>query len=157
LKQVRIRKRGLQDRQRLLFFCDHNAAMMKNEIPTEVRRFMLTTIPTVPHMEALMLARASAPGRWSALTLSQRLYITPVNADEVLADLHNAGLLLYDAATSAYFYQFRPSARCDIVEQLAALYASNLVEMTVLIHSKMDRKAQQFADAFVLRKDSKDV
>lgn len=118
---------------------------------------MLTTIPSVPHMEALMLARASAPSRWSALTLSQRLYITPANAGEVLADLHHAGLLLCDPATSAYFYQFRPSAKCDIVEVLAALYASNLVEMTVLIHSKMDRKAQQFADAFVLRKDSKDV
>jgi hypothetical protein len=31
------------------------------------------------------------------------------------------------------------------------------VEITLLIHSKLDRKAQQFADAFNFRKDAWDV
>jgi hypothetical protein len=131
--------------------------MKKKEIPPEIRRFMLTSIPSVPHMEALMLVRATAPSRWTALYLSQRLYVTPAMAAGVLADLCNAGLLLCDAATSTYFYQFNSNAIGETIEQLAALYASNLVEITVLIHSKMDRKAQQLVDAFDFRRESKDV
>lgn len=118
---------------------------------------MLTSIPSVPHMEALMLVRATAPSRWTVLYLSQRLYVTPAVAAGVLADLCNSGLLMCDAATSTYFYQFNQNAVGEIIEQLAALYASNLVEITGLIHSKLDRKAQQFVDAFDFRKDSKDV
>jgi hypothetical protein len=40
------------------------------------------------------------------------------------------------------------------IDALADLYAKHLVEVTLLIHSTLDRKAQQFADAFKLRKDS---
>ena len=41
-----------------------------------------------------------------------------------------------------------------MVEQLATSYRSNLVEVTALIHSRTGRMAQQFADAFKLRKES---
>jgi hypothetical protein len=34
------------------------------------------------------------------------------------------------------------------IDRLADLYARHLVEVTHLIHSSLDRKAQQFADAF---------
>jgi hypothetical protein len=40
------------------------------------------------------------------------------------------------------------------IDQLAELYARHLVEVTLLIHSSLDRKAQQFADAFKWRKDN---
>jgi hypothetical protein len=40
------------------------------------------------------------------------------------------------------------------IDQLAELYSKHLVEVTLLIHSSLDRKAQQFADAFKWRKDS---
>lgn len=118
---------------------------------------MLTSIPSVPHMEALMLLRATAPSRWTPLYLSQRLYVTPATAAAVLDDLRGSGLLLADETSTGYYYQSAPNAISATIEQLAALYASNLVEITVLIHSKLDRKAQQFADAFDLRKDPKDV
>ena len=39
------------------------------------------------------------------------------------------------------------------IDRLADLYATHLVEVTHLIHSSLDRKAQQFADAFKWRKD----
>jgi hypothetical protein len=39
-------------------------------------------------------------------------------------------------------------------DRLADLYATHLVEVTLLIHSSLDRKAQQFADAFKWRKDT---
>jgi hypothetical protein len=40
------------------------------------------------------------------------------------------------------------------IDQLADLYSTRLVEVTLLIHASLDRKAQQFADAFKWRKDS---
>jgi hypothetical protein len=40
------------------------------------------------------------------------------------------------------------------IDGLADLYASRLVEVTLLIHSTLDRKAQHFADAFKWRKDA---
>ena len=36
---------------------------------------------------------------------------------------------------------------------LAAYYSSHLIEITDLIHSTSARKAQRFADAFVLRRE----
>jgi hypothetical protein len=37
---------------------------------------------------------------------------------------------------------------------VAKAYATNLVAVTDVIHSRLDRRAQQFADAFRWRKDS---
>lgn len=123
--------------------------MANNDIPADLRRFILTSIPSVPHIEALMLLRAHAPQAWRADDAARRLYVAPGAAEAVLADLCKAGLLLCDQATACYTY--RPGD--ELIDRLAALYASNLVDVTMLIHSKLDRKAQQFADAFNFRKE----
>ena len=127
--------------------------MVKHEIPPDLRRFILTSIPSVPHIEALMLARASAPERWTVESAARRLYVQPATVRAVMADLCRSGMLLRDEAQDAWFYQPDATELCDLVERLASLYASHLVEVTGLIHSKLDRKAQQFANAFNLRKD----
>jgi hypothetical protein len=128
-----------------------NKAMTKSEISPQVRRFVLTSIASVPHMEALMLARETAPTRWNAAALARRLYVAPAIAAGLLADLGKAGLLACDADSGACYYDARSSALADIVDQLAAFYATHLVEITVLIHSRLDRQAQQFANAFDFR------
>jgi DNA-binding IclR family transcriptional regulator len=126
---------------------------MKNtHIAGEVRRFILTSIPSVPHMEALMLLRASAPSRWSAHELSRRLYVAQAHALTVLDDLVGAGILEYEDP-DGYFYSGRQAPLAELVDQLSALYRSHLVDVTMLIHSRMDRQAQQFANAFNLRKE----
>jgi hypothetical protein len=128
--------------------------MPKNDIPPELRRFILTSIPSVPHVEALLLMRATAPERWTPSDLAQRLYVQPAVARDVLADLCTAAMLHSEDAGSTYFFGAQPDALCDVINTLAVLYSSNLVEITLLIHSKLDRKAQQFADAFDFRKES---
>lgn len=128
--------------------------MIKQEITPEVRRFVLTSIPSVPHMEALMLLCSTAPAHWSALELAQRLYVTPSSASAVLADLDLAGMLSRKTDGAGYIYAPRAAALASVVRQLSIFYSSHLVEITVLIHSRLDRKAQQFADAFDFRKDS---
>lgn len=128
--------------------------MAKNEIPPEVRRFILTSIPSVPHLEALMLLRATAPAPWSAIDLAQRLYVPPAVAREVMTYLTHAGMLCCDDLSSSYTYDAQSHEVGGLIDALALLYSSNLVEITLLIHSKLDRKAQQFADAFNFRKDA---
>ena len=128
--------------------------MAKKDIPPEVRRFILTSIPTVPHLEALMLLRATAPAPWSAPELARRLYVAPAIARDVLAGLHQAGMLCRDDLSSAYAYQSQAHDAGGVIDNLAEQYSSNLVEITLLIHSRLDRKAQQFADAFNFRKDA---
>jgi hypothetical protein len=57
---------------------------------------------------------------------------------------------------AAHCYRYQPASEelRGKIDQLADLYARHLVDVTLLIHSSLDRKAQQFADAFKWRKDS---
>ena len=135
-------------------FCPQRTGMAKSEIPADVRRFILTSISSVPHLEALMLIRGTSPRQWTPKDIAARLYVPPAVAESVLTDLCSSGMLVCDESGSLYAYGTRPEPVCDVIDSLAALYGSHLVEITLLIHSKLDRKAQQFADAFNFRKES---
>lgn len=128
--------------------------MATNDIPPDLRRFILTSIPSVPHIEALMLMRSAAPAQWSAGELARRLYVRAEAAEAVLKDLCQSGILRCDPAADTYSYEPDGAVPAELIDRLAAVYATELVEVTMLIHSKLDRKAQQFADAFNLRKGS---
>lgn len=110
--------------------------MDQNDIPLEVRQFVLSNIPTIPHMEALMLLREAAPAHWTGETVARRLYVSQQVAGAVLADLTRAGMLRHDEAAGAFRYPLSAGALADVIGQLAVLYGSHLVELTLLIHSK---------------------
>jgi hypothetical protein len=88
--------------------------------------------------------------------LARRLYVRDRTAHELLEDLCTAGMAAPCGGPSAHCYQYRPASNelRARIDDLADLYAKHLVEVTLLIHSSLDRKAQQFADAFKWRKDS---
>jgi len=125
--------------------------MTPSHIPDDVRRFLLGAIPTVPHLEALLLLRAEPSEPWTASRLARRLYVDEGQAASLLRDLHGAGLL--QAMGHGYRYDPVEDALADTVSALDAVYARHVVEVAELIHSSSDRKAQRFADAFRLRKD----
>ena len=124
--------------------------------PEDLRRFVLTSIPSVPFLEALLLLRANPTQEWHAATLAGRLYVRERTAETLLEELARAGMAAHCDAPPDDCYQYQPSSPQlrERIDALADLYARHLVEVTVLIHSSLDRKAQQFADAFKLRKDS---
>ena len=130
--------------------------MEKLPFAEELRRFVLTSIPSVPFLEALLLLRADPTQQWHADTLAQRLYVRERTAQGLLEDLCRAGMTVPCTAPHEHCYQYQPSSAIlrERIDALADLYARHLVEVTLLIHSSLDRKAQQFADAFKLRKDS---
>jgi DNA-binding IclR family transcriptional regulator len=125
--------------------------MVSDIIPDDVRRFVLTSISSVPHLEALLLLRAS-PEPWPLTRVAQRLYISDKAAEKLLADLCASGMLVCDADT--YRYAPETALMQETVDNVARAYSQNLVAMTNLIHSSVERKAHQFADAFNLRKKS---
>jgi hypothetical protein len=125
-------------------------------LPEEIRRFVLTSIPSVPFLEALLLLRAEPSHQWHTDSLARRLYIRDKTAQTLLDNLCTAGMAVPCAPPQQHCYQYQPSSEAlrARIDQLADLYARHLVEVTLLIHSSLDRKAQQFADAFKWRKDT---
>lgn len=123
---------------------------MAEVLTPELRRFVLAAIPSVPHLEALLLLRERAAG-WPVRELGARLYVSEAAASGLIADRAEAGLATQDDGMAQYL-----PAREDLsqaVDQLAQVYARHVVAVSRLIHSTTDRKAFHFADAFRLRKE----
>jgi hypothetical protein len=121
-----------------------------------LRRFVLTGIPSVPFLEALLLLRAEAGRAWPGDDVARRLYVRPRDAAALLEQLCDAGMAVQSVPREALAWRYQPAtpAMAALIDRLAELYARQLVQVTTLIHSKLDRKAQQFANAFTWRKDT---
>ena len=127
------------------------AAAMRSPIPDDVHRFVLTSVPSVPFLEAMLMLRAHADRSWSASEVAQRLFVSTALGEELIAQLRDAGLAVPgEADQSVRWNAGTPVAA--MVDKLAQVYAVNVVDVTELIHSRQERRALQFADAFRLRK-----
>lgn len=126
--------------------------MSQSEFPAAVRRLILTSIPTVPYLEAVLLLRAEPRQGWDAVQLARRLYVPERTAAELLVQLRDNGVAV--AADEDGRVRYGPQAElAQLLDELAQSYSAELVTVTDLIHSRIDRRAQQFADAFRFRKD----
>jgi hypothetical protein len=126
--------------------------MTSSELPPDLRRFILTSVPSVPYLEAVLLLRADAEQAWGAAQLARRLYVPEQTGAELLALLRDSGVASGHTSPGSIRYAPAPELR-ELIDQLAAAYAHDLVAVTRLIHSRIDRRAQQFADAFRFRKE----
>ena len=125
---------------------------MRPDLPQDLRRFILTSIPSVPYLEALLLLRAEPQRSWSAGEAARRLYLPEQRGTELLTELVSAGVVRRESM--GYRYSPATGELAAILDQLAFHYSADLVGISDLIHSRVDKKAQQFADAFRIRKDS---
>jgi hypothetical protein len=128
--------------------------MKGNSIPDDVRRFILTSVPSIPHLEGLLLLRDTGIYAWNADTLAQRLYIGARQAEDLIAALHSGGFLV-PIKDSPGDYRYQPShpSLGTIIDKLAQAYSEDLIGITNLVHSASSKKVQQFADAFKWRRD----
>ena len=123
-------------------------------IPDDTRRFVLTSIPSVPYLEAALLLHGQPGEERSAAEVAARLYVAERNAAELLKALCAAGILqCSDTPEPRYRYSPKDASLADAMDALAKAYAENLVGVTTLIHDATQKSAQRFADAFRLRKD----
>jgi Mn-dependent DtxR family transcriptional regulator len=127
---------------------------MSREIPDDVRRFILASVPSVPYLEAILLLRTDPDMAWDVRRIAARLYVAEREAAEVLTALAAAGIARGEDHDGAALFRYAPNTDKlrERLDALAQAYSTNLVGVTHLIHSRTDKRAQQFADAFRLRK-----
>lgn len=114
-----------------------------------LRRFILARIPSIPALEALLLLRSKSVS-WPLAELAGRLYVTESQACALVEELSQQGLATVENGQALY----APGPdEAPLIDELATVYARRLVEVTHLVHSTTDHRAQRFADAFVIRKE----
>jgi Mn-dependent DtxR family transcriptional regulator len=124
---------------------------MSDSMPERVRRFVLTSLPTVPHLETLLLLWRESQPAWNAEQIASRLYVSPAIARIVADELTHAELIESDGA-GHYRSRREPRELAELLDELDAAHARQLRAITDLIHSNTQRKATRFADAFSWRK-----
>jgi hypothetical protein len=130
--------------------------MRRADLSDDLRRFILTSVPSVPYLEAILLLRAEPEVGWDVRRLAGRLYVPERQAAELLTALAAAGIAQSEKQEETVLFRYAPATdeQRKRLDDVAEAYSANLVGVTDLIHSRMDKRAQQFADAFRLRKDS---
>jgi hypothetical protein len=119
-------------------------------VPANVAGFILTRFASVPHLEAVLLLRALPARSAAAAEIAKALYLPEPAAAKVAQSLVSTGLLVQEAGR----YRYAPTEElAQMMDEVDAEYASNLVAVTKLIHGSERRSAQHFADAFKIRKD----
>jgi DNA-binding IclR family transcriptional regulator len=129
--------------------------MPREPIPDDLRRFILTSVPSVPFVEAMLLFLARTDAALSVDEIARRLYMPRAAAAQVIDALREAHIVAPDPqqGDACRFSPASPELE-QMLRELAALYSRDLIGVTDLIHSRTARRAQQFADAFRIRKDS---
>jgi len=128
--------------------------MPREPIPDELRRFILTSVPSVPFVEAMLLFMAKEGAAITPDEIARGLYMPRAAAGQVIDALRQAQIVAADAAQPEACRFAPASPELDaMVRNLATFYARDLIGVTDLIHSRTARWAQQFADAFRIRKD----
>lgn len=118
-------------------------------IPSEIKSFILTSIASVPHLEALLLLRRDPLIEWDAKMMAQRLYVSEKEAEDTLVDLSTAGFAAIKRnCISRYFYKPITPELKELLDRLVDIYSKNLIEVTHLIHAKVNKQARKFGDAF---------
>lgn len=119
---------------------------------SEVDRFLLDRIETVPHLEALLLLWNSRPKAWSAESTGDALFVSTDAARAILEDLIRQNLIAVSGPSSGYLYESE-AARDRILTLVDGAYRRELIRITRLIHSKPSAAIREFARAFRLRKE----
>lgn len=122
-------------------------------IADDVRRFILTSIPSVPFMEAILLFKALPGQAIETRSVAERLYVSEKQAAALVEQLA-AARIIEGVKGEPGTHRFAPSPElAAMLDKATHAYVHNLIGVTRLIHSRTERMAQQFADAFKFRKD----
>ena len=123
--------------------------MPRPVIDKDVKRLVFTCIPTVPHMEALILLRELPNQMWSADDIAARLYIKAEAAMALLRDLSAAGFLAVAEEDPPLFRYLPISEKHRLaIDRLALVHATDLAGITNLIHDSMRRAVFRIRAAF---------
>ena len=121
-------------------------------IPDSVRRFLFSNIPSVPHLETLMLLWREQERTFTVDDIASRLYVSVDVAKALADDLSKADLLSSADEESTYRLNTEPPELRPLLQELDRTYSRQVRAVAELIHSNVDRKAHRFATSFYWRK-----
>ena len=125
---------------------------MTGAIDPQVEQFLLDSIDTVPHLEALLLIFQSSAIVWTVAELAARIYVNEKQAAGILEDLTRRALVTrVEQAPAKYQYLARSEAQTELLEKVARSYRTQLVQVTRFIHSNASGSVRDFARAFRLK------
>ena len=119
-----------------------------------MQRFIFTSVPSVPFLEALLLFHRDPTRALTPADVGRALYMPESAAAKLIDTLEAAGLVrpLPDDPRARSFEGASEELR-RVVDRVAACHATQLIDVTHLIHDTTQRNATRFADAFRLRKE----
>lgn len=126
--------------------------MTPGAIDPAVEQFLLDSIDTVPHLEALLLLFQSPATVWTVVQLAARIYVNEKQASAILEDLTRRSLIVrVEQAPATYQYVPRSPEQSAQLEKVAQSYRTQLVQLTRFIHSNASGSVRDFARAFRLK------
>ncbi len=129
-------------------------AMPEDALPADVARFVLDWLPSVVHLEALLLLHAHSDEELSAEMVSRGLYVSASAALGALNDLVADRLASAASPDGPFRYAPDTPERHAEVSRVAEVHRTRLVPLSRFIHEhERSRSAHEFANAFRLRKD----
>ena len=126
--------------------------MSTEKLADDLRTFILS-IPSIPHLEAILLLKGPPVRPWALDAIGRRLYLAKDQVRIILRRLCAAHICAaLPDQPDQYIYQPQSAELVDLIERLVTFYAHNLIEVTNLIHANTSQKnVQQYADAFKWR------
>lgn len=129
---------------------------MTGAIESHIERFLLDSIDTVPHLEALLLIFRSPQVAWTVEDLAARIYVNERQAHGILEDLARRTLIARVEqapvhSSTRYQYTAKSEAQTELLEEVARAYRTQLVQVTRFIHSNASGSVRDFARAFRLK------
>lgn len=124
-------------------------------IPKDIQWFLLNNIDSIAQLEGLLLLHSDIEQQWTLNTIAKRLYISESDVMNCFNKLCDAGLLVSDSTGGVFIYKYSPASfdLHQMIERTATIYSHYLLAVTHLIHEKPKTRIQEFADAFLIRKD----
>lgn len=125
------------------------------EIPSraEVDRFILTSIDSVPHLEALLLLWQNPSEQWTVEDVAKRLWIDREDTRSILNDLaRNRFLSVIVGELEQYRYR-SDSGNDRILRGVADIYRQEMIRISTMIHAKPSSAVRAFARAFRFTKE----
>ena len=124
--------------------------MNEHGLPFNVVEFVHKSIPSLAHLEILLLLRTEPTRTWTAEQVNAELRTSIHSAQMGLKDLYAQALLVTE--NGAYRYAPMDFSMGAAVSELAGLYATHRVRVIESVFSRPSHAIRDFAEAFKLKK-----
>ena len=107
--------------------------MATQDVPDDIRNFILKHIASVAQIEALLLIWSNPEKRWGVSKVAARIYVAQAEAAEALEELAAHGLLI---RKDEAFGLGASEENIKMIGRLKDAYAHHLIPVTDVIHGK---------------------